>query len=77
MSMKGKPSLLTRGENANHRYTLEEWVYTLAGQGREWVCVWVVRTAVYLCDAHLLKSTGHRTATLVTPLLLTSGRVRY
>ena len=37
-----------------------------------WVCV-----ALYLLGADLGNSTSHRTATIMVPLLLTSGSVRY
>ena len=41
------------------------------------MCLWIVRVAVYLFDAHLGKGTVHRTATMVAPLLLTSGPAKY
>ena len=41
------------------------------------VCVWGVCVTVYLLDAHLRSGTGHRPVTVMAPLLLTSGPVRY
>ena len=41
-------------------------------------CVWGVCVALELLDAHLGNGTGHRTASLMEPLLLlTSGPMRY
>ena len=41
------------------------------------VCLWGVPVTLYLLDAHLGNGTGHRTATMTAPLLLTSGPVMY
>ena len=38
--------------------------------------IWGVHTIVQLLDAHLGNGTGHRTVTMVAPLVLTSGPVR-
>ena len=39
--------------------------------------LWVLHVAVWLLDAHLGNGTGRRTVTMVAPLVLTSGPVRY
>ena len=45
------------------------------------VCVymyaWGVCVALELLDTHLENGTGRRTATMIAPLLLTSGPIRY
>ena len=39
--------------------------------------VWVVHVTAELLDTHLGNGTGRRTATMLAPLLLTSGPARY
>ena len=43
----------------------------------DFIYVWGASVALQLLDAHLGTGTGRRTATMVAPLLLTSGPVRY
>ena len=41
------------------------------------MCIWVVYVTLQLLDAHLGNGTSRRTATMMAPLLFTSGPVRY